>query len=125
MIAIIDDDGEDIVELLAERIKSQVPSQEIRTFTSSKEAYEWAISQKEGVLELVITDYMMPEYNGLEMVGKITDAGILPTFFMLTAHDKSDLQSLPHGDKISEYFRKPQSFKQLSQFVKNYFDSKK
>lgn len=123
MILIVDDDGKDIVELLADRIRSVMPEEEIKTFVSSREALAWVKVNAGKKIDLVITDFMMPEYNGLELIGKISEMGSNPLFFILSAHDKSELELKPNGNKVSVFFKKPLSFKQIASFTKDFLSN--
>ncbi|MBU3914769.1 response regulator [bacterium] len=83
----------------------------------------WEILKKEKV-DLVLTDLMMPEMDGLELLKKIrsdsTELKDVPVL-MITASDKSDDVRLAVKWNISGYILKPFSVKTVLQKINDAF----
>ncbi len=70
---------------------SQVaPSLEIRTTSSSLEALNLVI---DGQVDFILSDFMMPEMNGLELLHAIRKIGYDSPFIFLTSHPLEDIES--------------------------------
>ena len=111
---IIEDDS-DSIELLREILGEQEYT--LRCFTSPLKAL--AALTNEGLPDLVLLDLMMPQMDGIKLLGQIRNlSGSLPVV-MLTAHGSIEtaVEALKKG--ASDYITKPFSFEKLRLAVRN------
>lgn len=64
--------------------------------------------------ELIITDYMMPRMNGLEMIEKLREGGFKGPIILSTAIPEANLPMRPHYDA---YLPKPYREKDLLNII--------
>lgn len=83
-IVIIDDDPL-VLRVHAEMLKLMGHS--VSSFECPKQALEY-IKTNEGDIDLVITDYRMPEVDGLELLGLLRELGCNMPSIILTAYTK-------------------------------------
>lgn len=83
-ILFIDDD-----EILLETVKLVFTdlNYEVITCTNGKDAIQIAGNSD---FDLIITDYLMPEMNGIEVITKLKEMGITTRIYILTGHIDED-----------------------------------
>ena len=81
-ILVLDDDP-DLLFLVAHGVKSLSPDYQVGTANSAVAALE--LVQKQN-FDLVVTDFMMPQMTGLELVPKVREISPGTQFVLMTAH---------------------------------------
>ncbi|MEA2063577.1 MAG: sigma-54 dependent transcriptional regulator, partial [Gemmatimonadota bacterium] len=106
---IVEDDV-NTIELLREIFDGQ--DYELRCFTSPIEALE-ALS-REGLPELILTDLMMPEMDGITFLGKVRSLSPQLPVIVMTAYGSIEtaVEALKKG--ASDYIPKPLNFEELT-----------
>jgi CheY-like chemotaxis protein/predicted regulator of Ras-like GTPase activity (Roadblock/LC7/MglB family) len=103
-ILVVDDDP-DLLFLVAHGIKSLQSDYQVITAVNGALALQQAQKQK---FDLVVTDYMMPEMSGLELIRQIRQTAPETHFILMTAHYET--QQLRHSVddmKLSGFVSKP------------------
>jgi CheY-like chemotaxis protein/predicted regulator of Ras-like GTPase activity (Roadblock/LC7/MglB family) len=116
-ILVIDDDP-DLLFLVAHGVKSLQPDYQVTTAVDGNAALRQVQKQK---FELVITDYMMPEMTGLELIQKIRALAPETHFILMTAHHDSQRirNSVNKTDlKLSGFVAKPFAMPELLETVR-------
>jgi CheY-like chemotaxis protein/predicted regulator of Ras-like GTPase activity (Roadblock/LC7/MglB family) len=108
-ILVVDDDP-DLLFLVAHGIKSLSPSYQVSTAASASMALEHVNKQR---FDLVVTDYMMPEMTGLDLVPKVRQVSPKTQFVVMTAHHESNrlrevIENLNIGGFVSKPFVLPE-----------------
>ncbi len=81
-ILVVDDDP-DLLFLVAHGVKSLSPDYQVNTANSAAGALEQVQKQN---FDLVVTDFMMPDMTGLELVPKVREKSPNTQFVLMTAH---------------------------------------
>ncbi len=100
------DDHPATASTLARAISQSWPGLEVISATNGKTALERV---KDGAVDLVITDMMMPDMNGLELLEKLqTHPGGRPAYtILITAYDVPGLKETARRLKVNETIIKP------------------
>ncbi len=100
------DDHPTTASTLARAISQSWPKVEVISATSGKNALEQI---KDDPVDLVITDMMMPEMNGLELIEKLQShpAGRPAYTILITAYDVPGLKETARRLKVNETIIKP------------------
>lgn len=118
---VIADDHPDMAALLARAVSQVEPGVEVVTAENGKVALD-----KLGQLpvDLLITDLMMPEMNGMELIEKLgaRATGAPASIILITAYDVTDLEQDVERLKIDEVMLKPFSPALLVQTVRRALD---
>jgi DNA-binding NtrC family response regulator len=114
-ILLVDDDRI-IVSLLEAGLEEMEENYLVETTSSGLDALE-RIAQDE--FALVITDYRMPEMNGLELIQKIQDLAPNTRIVLLTAHPAEKMGAIVGNIKIDGYLEKPTSIYKLWEVVRS------
>jgi len=114
-ILLVDDDRI-IVSLLEAGLEEMEENYLVETTSSGHDALE-RIAQDE--FALVITDYRMPEMNGLELIQKIQDLSPNTRIVLITAHPAEKMGAIVGNIKIDGYLEKPTSIYKLWDAVRN------
>ena len=107
------DDEENIALLIKMRL-SYIPDSEIHTVTSAHAAL--AMLQHQAV-DLLITDFSMPDMNGLDLVAKAKKAQPDLPVLMVTGVTKPELRRQAATARIQRVFTKPIPFRQFCEQV--------
>ena len=110
------DDHPMTAQTLSRTLMQLGPEIEVISATSGKGALE---KVKDGAVDLVITDLMMPEMNGLELIEQLrSHPGGQPTYTILvTAYDVPGLRESARRLKVNETIIKPIRPEHLCQVV--------
>lgn len=110
------DDHPNTALTLSRAISQLGPSLEVISATNGKTALERI---KDGAVDLLITDMMMPEMNGLELIEKIkSHPGGHPTYtILITAYDVPGLRESARRLKVDETIIKPVRPERICQIV--------
>lgn len=79
------------------------PSLEVRTTTSSLKALNLIISRQ---VDLILSDFLMPEMNGLELLQAVRMIGYDNPFIFLTAHSIEDIEPVARQNGALGCFKK-------------------
>lgn len=113
------DDEADILDLIKHSLEKIDSNLCIDSVLSPQEALH-AIQTKK--FDMVITDYLMPETSGLELLAQVRQKQIEIPFIMLTGHSREEIviQSLNAG--IDYYLEKTSNFKAMSLELHHYIN---
>jgi CheY-like chemotaxis protein len=101
---LIVDDEPNLAYLLAENLIDLGPNYEIETCYSGAEALAL---NKVKPFDLVITDLMMPEMNGLALTRSLTQQPPGPKCILITAYGSEEIALKAKSLGISSYITKP------------------
>lgn len=110
------DDHPNTATTLARALSQLGPGVEVRSATSGNEALEYV---NEGAVDILITDMIMPEMTGLELIEKLQShpAG-RPTFsFLITAYDVPGLKVTARRLKVKDVIIKPVRPERICQII--------
>ena len=106
MVLIVDDDQEQCV--IAEALISNLDSSiDIRITTSPYDALEIA---KSNSIDCIISDFMMPGMNGLELFEMLRRNGYDKLFIILTGHPREIIQPETENAGVSAIYEKNTTF---------------
>ena len=110
------DDHPNTATTLARAISQLGPGIEVISATSGKIALERV---KDGAVDLLITDMMMPDMNGLELIEKLQShpAGRPAYTILITAYDVPGLKETARRLKVNETIIKPIRPERICQIV--------
>ena len=113
---LIVDDHPNTALTLSRAISQLGPGVEVISATNGKTALERV---KDGAVDLLITDMMMPEMNGLELIEKLkSHPGGHPTYtILITAYDVPGLRESARRLKVDETIIKPVRPERVCQIV--------
>ena len=110
------DDHPNTAHMLARAISRLGPHVEVISATSGIEAIQ---HMEDGTADILITDMMMPEMTGMELIEKLNDRlSLTPAVaFLLTAHDSAGVKEIAHRLNIKEVISKPAHPEQICELV--------
>lgn len=100
------DDHPNTAHMLARAISRLGSHVEVVSATSSIEALQ---HMEDGAVDILITDMMMPEMTGMELIETLNDKpSITPAVtFLLTAHDSAGVREIAQRLNVKEVISKP------------------
>ncbi|HTP00594.1 MAG TPA: response regulator [Anaerolineales bacterium] len=103
---LIVDDHPDMAAMLARTISQVEPRLQVLSSNGGKEALEQV---GDLTVDLLITDLMMPEIDGLELIERLRERSVGPPSFivLITAYDVADLDDKARRLKVDETILKP------------------
>lgn len=103
-ILVVDDDP-DMLFLVAHGIKTLGSNYQVSTAASANAALEQVNKQR---FDLIVTDYMMPEMTGLDLVPQVRQISPQTQFVMITAHhDTNRIRDVVGNLNIGGFVGKP------------------
>jgi len=115
IILVVDDE-----EMVVTSIKSFLTLEtdyEVAAFTSPKEALEFVRKTK---VDLVISDYLMPDIDGIEFLGQVKDIQPEATRILLTGYaDKENAIKAINDVGLYQYIEKPWENDDLRLIIRN------
>lgn len=103
-VVLIVDDEEMVLSSISSFLELET-SYEIITFTSAEKALKYA---KENTVDLVISDYLMPNMNGLEFLTKMKEiAPEVPRIILTGYADKENAIKAINDVGLFQYIEKP------------------
>jgi len=109
------DDHPNTADMLARAISRISPDIEVYATTSGQDAVEHA---KDKVVDILITDMMMPEMTGLKLIETLSMYSLSSTvFFILTAYDSTELRESAQRANVKQVITKPVSPERVCQLV--------
>ncbi len=114
-ILIVDDDP-DLLFLAAHGVKSLGPEHQVVTAPNGISALNQAQNQ---TFDLIITDYMMPEMSGLELMEQVRQISPQTQFILMTAHhDSGGIRNKIETKELAGFVGKPFTLSDLLEEVK-------
>ena len=110
------DDHPNTAHMLARAISRLGSNVNAISATSGLEALQ---HMDDGPVDILITDMMMPEMTGMELIENLSDKpSISPAvIFLLTAHDSSGVREIAHRLSVKEVISKPAHPEQICELV--------
>jgi len=109
------DDHPNTADMLARAISRISSDIEVYATTSGQDAVEHA---KDKVVDILITDMMMPEMTGLKLIETLSMYPLSSTvFFILTAYDSIELRESAQRANVKQVITKPVSPERVCQLV--------
>ena len=120
-IVIVDD--EEMVLTSLNSFLSLETQYEVKTFTSAKEALEYI---KKGSVDLVISDYLMPEMDGITFLAKVREIKPeIPRIILTGYADKENAIKAINHVGLFQYIEKPWSNDDLLIILRNGLEKQK
>ncbi len=110
------DDHPNTAHMLARAISRLGTHVEVVSATSGIEALQYV---EDGAADILITDMMMPEMTGMELIEKLNDNPSLSpaVTFLLTAHDSAGVREIARRLNVKEVIAKPAHPEQICQLI--------
>jgi two-component system, response regulator, stage 0 sporulation protein F len=105
-ILIVDDDA-DMLKLLPLLVQNVAPTYDILTAGDAQNALE---RLAERPIALLITDYMMPDMNGLQLTAAVKAASPTTHVIMLTAYSSAVLEQRARDERVDTFLAKDAMF---------------
>ncbi|WP_137166053.1 response regulator [Salinimonas lutimaris] len=104
-VVVIDDDRI-TAELITDALEQQL-GVDVYSFNRSKQARDFLLQQTNATVSLIISDQMMPDFNGLDLLQACRQAGLTVPFLLLTSDATRDtvIKARQHG--ASQFVAKP------------------
>ena len=90
--------------MLEQALRALAADWSISTAASGREALDAALSRPP---DLIITDYHMPEMNGLELIVQIRGRRLVSRIILITAYSSPDLYAAVQRLGVDHYLTKP------------------
>ncbi|MHA2367145.1 MAG: response regulator, partial [Candidatus Hodarchaeales archaeon] len=118
LILLIDDEPQilDLMKFFLCRINPQL---RIETTESPIDGMVKILSENKNY-DVIISDYIMPEFNGLQVLSHIRKKNNLTPFILLTAMDDPEIFIEVRNSKFTKFFLKTISLQVLSQKINDY-----
>jgi len=114
VILIVDDDPT-ILVLLDFLLHRLTPTYDIMTVLDAQSAMRH-LAQR--TVALVITDYMMPGMNGLQLIAAVRTASPTTLVILISADDSAALQQLAREHQVDMFLSKAETFDRLENVVR-------
>ena len=110
------DDHPNTADMLARAISRLGPNVNAVSATSGLEALQ---HMNDGPVDILITDMMMPEMTGIELIETLRDKPSISSAvtFLLTAHDSTGVREIAHRLSVKEVISKPAHPEQICELV--------
>jgi len=110
------DDHPNTAHMLARAISRLGSHVDVVSATSGIEALQHV---EEGAVDILITDMMMPEMTGMELIEKLNDNPSLSpaVTFLLTAHDSTGVREIAQRLNVREVLAKPAHPEQICELI--------
>ena len=113
-IIVIVDDEEMVLTSLSAFLELET-EYEVRTFTSAEEALRYV---QENAVDLVMSDYLMPEMDGISFLARVRDAKPEVPRVILTGYaDKENAIKAINEVRVFQYIEKPWDNEMLRRIV--------
>jgi len=136
-VAVVQEPNEDIIQMKRPAnyqillIEDDKLSQMAMSNYLSKHRYSYFVASngkealdaiKESTFELVISDCMLPDMNGMEIIKSIREYGVQTTVLFLTGKDVADAERQVEGLNVLGVMAKPISFPSIKKKLTEYFN---
>jgi two-component system NtrC family response regulator len=109
---VVIDDNEIDLELLA-HVVSDLPNVNVHKFQNSTDAIRFFSNSNKLKIDLVLCDYEMPKYNGLDLLVKFRNRTISTPFIFISAYVSIELANLCKSEGATGFIVKPYITHQL------------
>jgi two-component system response regulator (stage 0 sporulation protein F) len=113
---LIVDDEHEILKALANYLSKLCEEYTVHTASSGTDALE---KVKQNPYELIITDYMMPTMDGLELAKAVREISPETKLVLITAYGSKELRSSVDELNLEGFIDKPFSMAQIREIVEN------
>ncbi|HKJ38152.1 MAG TPA: response regulator [Anaerolineales bacterium] len=115
------DDHPNTANMLARAISRLGSHVEVVSATSGQEALQLV---EDSTADILITDMMMPEMNGLELIEKLNDEPFSPPAFsfLITAHDTTEFMDTAERLNVKQVITKPVNPETICEIVAQALD---
>jgi CheY-like chemotaxis protein len=103
---VIIDDSEIDLELLA-HVVLDLPNINVLKFRNSPDAVDFLSKKREVNIDLVLCDYEMPKFNGLDILIKFRKKNISAPFIFISAYISGDLANMCKSEGATGFIVKP------------------
>ena len=104
-MVVIDDDCI-TAELITDALEQQL-GVDVYSFNRSKQARDFLLQQSNATISLIISDQMMPDYNGLDLLHACRQAQLTVPFLLLTSDATRDTVIRARQLGASQFVAKP------------------
>ena len=104
-VVVIDDDCI-TAELITDALEQQL-GVDVYSFNRSKQARDFLLQQSNATISLIISDQMMPDYNGLDLLQVCRQAQLTVPFLLLTSDATRDTVIRARQLGASQFVAKP------------------
>jgi CheY-like chemotaxis protein/predicted regulator of Ras-like GTPase activity (Roadblock/LC7/MglB family) len=113
---LIVDDEESVLSILKNSLMILGNDYAVTTATNGKEALYKA---RQNHFDLIVTDYLMPEMDGLELTSAIREIHPGVRIIMVTAYGSAELEHQAHRLQVYRYLNKPLEIAAFRQVVRD------
>lgn len=110
-VAVVEDDPITL-DLITDALETKLNAT-VYPFSRSKFARDFLLQQTSNSISLVISDQVMPEFDGLSLLKTIQAKGLVIPFLLITADPHKDLVVEAKNLKVSGFLAKPLDMKDL------------
>ena len=112
-VAVVEDDPITL-DLIADALETQLDAT-VYPFTRSKFARDFLLQQTSDSISLIISDQVMPEYDGLSLLKTCQSSGLNVPFLLITADPNKDLVIEARKLQVTAFLAKPLNMEELIQ----------
>ncbi len=115
-VAVIEDDPITL-DMIINALETQLDAT-VYSFTRSKFARDFLLQQTSDSLNLIISDQVMPDYDGLSLLRTCQSSGLNVPFLLITADPNKELVIEARKLQVTGFLAKPLDMKELIQKTK-------
>ncbi len=109
------DDEPDIASTIADYLRREVPGLDVHTAGSAVDAMSKLLDEK---IDVLVTDYRMPDIDGIQLIRRVREKGIDIEIIMVTAYPDLRLAMRAVNDyEVRNFINKPVDPKQMLKMV--------
>ncbi len=112
-VAVVEDDPITL-DLITDALETQLDAT-VFPFTRSKFARDFLLQQSSDSLSLIISDQVMPDYDGLSLLKTCHSSGLNVPFLLITADPNKELVIEARKLQVTGFLAKPLSMEELVQ----------
>ncbi len=112
-VAVVEDDPITL-DLITEALETHLDAT-VYTFTRSKFARDFLLQQTPDTLNLIISDQVMPDYDGLSLLKTCHSNGLEVPFLLITADPNKEVVMEARKLRVAGFLAKPLSMEELVQ----------
>ncbi|BFT31350.1 hypothetical protein D210916BOD24_25260 [Alteromonas sp. D210916BOD_24] len=112
-VAVVEDDAITL-DLITEALETHLDAT-VYTFTRSKFARDYLLQQTSETLSLIISDQVMPDYDGLSLLKTCHSNGLDVPFLLITADPNKEVVMEARKLGVAGFLAKPLSMQELVQ----------
>lgn len=112
-VAVVEDDPITL-DLITEALETHLDAT-VYTFTRSKFARDFLLQQTPDTLSLIISDQVMPDYDGLSLLKTCHSNGLEVPFLLITADPNKEVVMEARKLRVAGFLAKPLSMEELVQ----------